>query len=580
VVTGFFGIFGAINQKGVGVYDSTTETTTLQTLVRAAGGLSDDALGTAVIVRQQRPCMQVHYSESGDDLLQSGDVIFFHRNPSIAGGFLQRGPAGIVRSEEMPTEIPVAFLGLPLNRPVIVRLSAEFATIADVVSAMKQAPEVAHSVRVLRAGQLHASLAASGASGRLSEGDLLVFDPSRLSRASLAEAPEFPPTRTLAPAAPLASAAEGVSGSVDAAVPTESHVPASHLPLPLSPLPAEDAAATSALNHDPVNEPASTANEAPYPALPLPPSYAPTVPAPAADTRDLESDGILRTAGSDTSAAEPEPTPIENSPSAMSDGQAAQSPRADVVRVSASGMSFPEMAAAGPAPMTPLPSEMSASVPGESERKLLAAADQARAADLKSSDSAATSPMNTATIVLGVLLLAGVCLGVSVLWTRIDRSAQSLQQDLPRRGLEPSERPPLERLIENSIPLVEEQVQPPDRLDYHGPERGRRRLMIDQPQPLAGPHFAGLAGKQRAAEAERVALALEPGQVSLGNAAVEARLERAVRHSRLRRENGHLHAPASNPPTPHPEAVTTPSAGTTRSLLDRVLLAMERERRR
>jgi hypothetical protein len=155
--------------------------------------------------------------------------------------------------------------------------------------------------------------------------------------------------------------------------------------------------------------------------------------------------------------------------------------------------------------------------------------------------------LNTLSIGIGVLGLAGLCFLVSVAWTRIDRSTAGLPESSasggPRAGGSKTERTTLDQLIGNRVPMIEEQAHLPDRMDYFGPELGRKRMIIDPPHGVAGPHFAVAPAGARTGRSSRepvLAAAASPQQQG-DNATshTEARLTRAalqIRQLRRRRQ--------------------------------------------
>src|SRR5690606_21190513 len=111
----------------------------------------------------------------------------------------------------------------------------------------------------------------------------------------------------------------------------------------------------------------------------------------------------------------------------------------------------------------------------------------------------------------------------------------------------------LNRLINNELPIIEEPTLLPDRAGFHGEAVGRRRLRIDAEQTLSGPHFA--VPQQT------------PRPVAVPETAGTA-------NTRPNRED-------SSAETPSGDAAASANRGTTQGgLLDRVLVAMEREKRR
>jgi hypothetical protein len=168
------------------------------------------------------------------------------------------------------------------------------------------------------------------------------------------------------------------------------------------------------------------------------------------------------------------------------------------------------------------------------------------------SKSATSSPSSTGAAFLFlpaclVLGFAGIALMTSwvVMYSRLraSRAAQQAAATVPFGQV-------ISDLVHNRLPIDEEPVELPARRPLHGRAVGESRLVLDAPQPLAGPHFSATS---RSRSAEPVAKqAPEIPRESIGEGGGKA-----------------------------PEAPSRRVAGSTDGgLLERVLLAMDREGRR
>ncbi len=541
----YVGIMGAVKNRGV--YSSPETGIPLADLVERAGGLTDGATQMAHVIRDGRAGLRVFFTPDTSETLLPGDVVVFQGGesgqPHLSGSSSRAastGRRGTNAASPVPDTVHVAFVGLLDRRPVIVPLDGRYATVRHVVRNLRQSPAVAETVRVIRTDRRSRAGHTRGNDGRLADGDVLVFDRGLMNADALArtqttaqtrfpdaipmsEGPNVGPPADSLPgdqfedqflasaidsptrvrSASPASAANrvtsgeqepdaGVRGNGSGAIAT-TNLPAGGVPAvasasspavspensPSEPparaatdfstgpddvfiagratesdrgdgdlvstfdLRAGDQAAARAANTGiGVSEIAGTA-EVPF--LDLAPSVDPPKLASLVDPSDLDIEEFL------SKAASPHFEPAAELPLAL------------------------PLAASVPVPSVPAPSDPSpATAESEQRRGSLAA-------------------LGTPAIVIGVLALAAMCFAVSVAWTRVDRAAQTDAEPIHTSGDEvvsaPSRRQVLERLINNDLPMIEEPAQLPDRMDYHGEELGRRRLMLDDSHELMGPHF-------------------------------------------------------------------------------------------
>jgi len=154
------------------------------------------------------------------------------------------------------------------------------------------------------------------------------------------------------------------------------------------------------------------------------------------------------------------------------------------------------------------------------------------------------SPVRTMVVLLALGTLG---LGVALLWLASEKRVRGVWAPEPVEMPPPADAPAEEvedelgQLIRGDLPVEDEPVVLPSRIALHGQAVGQKRLILHPPQSLAGPHFAMPPGSS--APAEKVA--------------------------------------AAGPPVrPDPASSPIRSPRDTEGLLDRVLLAMQREGRR
>ncbi len=263
-----------------------------------------------------------------------------------------------------------------------------------------------------------------------------------------------------------------------------------------------------------------------------------------------------------TSAAEPITEPGPPVYAALPALEAAPLPMIEPVAIDEAPGANPLVAAAPPALVRPEPVSIqtdnappaaarieraSAQVSaGRPERLLAQRAEFAQRAS-RPPDSA--TPTDTSVRTLVVLLALGTLgLGVALLWLASERRLRSASRPEPLHCPAPQpaavEEPAddLSQLIRDELAIEDEPVVLPSRIALHGQAVGQKRLIVHPPQPLAGPHFA----------------AQQPATVTASAGKVSQ----------------------SSPPAATPVNRPVQSPKDTEGLLDRVLLAMQREGRK
>ncbi len=176
-----------------GVYAETNELT-LAELIERAGGLTREADGTVHLIRGGRIVQHVFLPTGGALPLLAGDLI-------AVGGHCDSRPSNAkpAAGGDDPAPAPavqIAFLNL-IDRPVVVKVRADQATPARIVTLLGQTPDLADQVRVIApplAG-LRPAAEIRSARNRLESGTALVF-PRRLIRANVLPALPQPIVRS------------------------------------------------------------------------------------------------------------------------------------------------------------------------------------------------------------------------------------------------------------------------------------------------------------------------------------------------------------------------------------------------
>lgn len=181
---GYFGVMGEIGQPGVYAYP--VPFPYLVNVIKDAGGLTAEADGNLRIIRRGRDGQNTFYSPSMSFRLLPGDIVVAQSRKS-AGGRRFSNRSTPVADETAEKPLQLAFVGA-VDRPVVLRVRPEDASVARIVSLLKQRPEVAATVKVVQAGRGQLRIAPDA---RLPEASVLVFDPSVLEHDQIAKVPPF-----------------------------------------------------------------------------------------------------------------------------------------------------------------------------------------------------------------------------------------------------------------------------------------------------------------------------------------------------------------------------------------------------
>lgn len=165
-----FGVMGQIAHPGV--YQFSTAAVTLNELVRQAGGLATTASGNIRIIRNGRPVLEAFYSADNTLDLLPGDLVIAdarhgRRAPLEAGS----------GTRDARSAIQVAFVNL-IDRPVVLKIDAQSATLAGIVRNLRQSQTILSSVRVISRMPVANATSPRRYHEPLPSETVLVFDPT------------------------------------------------------------------------------------------------------------------------------------------------------------------------------------------------------------------------------------------------------------------------------------------------------------------------------------------------------------------------------------------------------------------
>ncbi len=202
----YIGLMGEFVRPGVHVV--TGKRPTLSELVRQANGLSEEATGNIRIFRNDRACLTSFYTPDNSLPLEPNDILVADSKVRSRMAVFQpeRTPdAQRSSSHETPETEQSLQIGLlnVLDRPIILKIRRENATLASLISLLGQSADVIPGVRIIQTAAHHRSSRVAG-EVKLASNSVLVF-----SR-GIVEADRMPPfpdvivhdtPRTIAPEA-------------------------------------------------------------------------------------------------------------------------------------------------------------------------------------------------------------------------------------------------------------------------------------------------------------------------------------------------------------------------------------------
>jgi len=194
----YVGILGEIAKPRV--YKVNSQALNLQSIIRIAGGMTDDASGTIRVVRQDRVVESIYFTPQANLPLLAGDLLIveskriqaafsrlYETDPHARAKYAQ-ADEGAVKGNDAGG-VQLAFVNV-LDRPVIVKVKHEHATLAQVVQKLDQPFELAQSVRVIGPERvLSQGAMAQPIDTAIADGSVLVFPVSGVNRNKLPSLP-------------------------------------------------------------------------------------------------------------------------------------------------------------------------------------------------------------------------------------------------------------------------------------------------------------------------------------------------------------------------------------------------------
>jgi len=514
--TPLISVVGAVKVSGVYAVDG--KTTLLSELITAAGGLSDNASSTIRVLRNGRPGLQYYYRPDSTDVAMAGDIVIAVPKPSVLHQ----------KTDREENIVPVICLGLQ-DRPVCLPLDPSIASVEMLTRQLGQSEELGATAIVYdpfsRRDQRY-----------LVSGSVVIFN-SQLVNPLPFRAPEtFPPTlplkapevETTAPAVTQTARAEDTEElqlpkiTPDASAPAmtvaeetpaeaaplitpgSSNEPASIFDAPTSvvtvdPAPEQELADTEPANNEPADN--ETVAEVSAPAIAV--SNGPLLmPSPASEeelaatvsweleqekTKPPTADSLFASVSSTDPG--PEPTLAEGIDSAPA-------PPADAEMLSLN--------------TNPVHTVSSVAPISEADSKLDKLLDRQINQPQKSDTS------SWLFVALGVSCMAVSFLGLSIMWSRWDRKRdEETIANMEPVTTEAKPEPVVEsavqeatEILDQAVPVIEEQVLMPQDVALHGVAIGHRRIVIhDKHETLAGPHFNRKSRRRQTVSATKQATA-------------------------------------------------------------------------
>ncbi len=187
----YVGLLGQMARPGV--YEITAGSASLSELIERIGGLSKGASGQLRIIRNGRPGMTMSYSPSQRFDLFAGDLVIADTQ-AVSSTDSSQGNTGQVtsRGQAVPTAstgaVQIGLLNL-IDRPVVLKLRSEHASVAAILSLMRQDSALASQVKVVLPGNYRFQ-AAPKTDAPLPSEAVLIFPPNAVATDRLLPLPE------------------------------------------------------------------------------------------------------------------------------------------------------------------------------------------------------------------------------------------------------------------------------------------------------------------------------------------------------------------------------------------------------
>lgn len=424
-----------------GVYETTEDFPSLFDVVRRAGGLRQTASHNVRIIRHGRAGQQAYYFSDSRLKLFRGDVVVVEGMRSGGSG---RIPQHLPTVESDPSgslaTIQLALVNL-IDRPVVIRLPPDQATLSDITAILRQPQESIPHIRVIEDGTAH--LRRNGPitpSTLLESGSVLVFDPALVAVDRLPPLPDPIATDKLNSLQPTAMQPDRQTAGLRAGARESEITEADELRNGVAhvPTPGVLRAPDDGLRADEIDE--------------SPPN---TV---ADDAVDLFDDSLfdaIWNGGSRISAGSSESESIAKR--RIGDDKDVHRARPMDVPLGTEPRQTPSIA---------------------NDRQ------SDRFADQPTPSSATRSMLTTIAIAVVACLLAVV--GFTFLWSMARRTRSSAEN---RPGRARPFKKVFNSLIENELPVMEEPLDRPAKTEFYRRPTGVRNIRIDGGHSIDGPHI-------------------------------------------------------------------------------------------
>lgn len=174
-----------------GAYCLEARSLSVQSLVRRAGGVTEEASMAIRLIRHERVNQTLFLSPQSDTPLMPGDVLIVESKRATPGtskvmnvGNPANGVRRVAANAGDSQGVQVAYLNV-LDRPVVVKLRNEEARLDHIVQMLGQPVELAGSVQVLGTDRTSNVAQLATVSPRLTDGTVLVFRKGSVNRNKL-----------------------------------------------------------------------------------------------------------------------------------------------------------------------------------------------------------------------------------------------------------------------------------------------------------------------------------------------------------------------------------------------------------
>lgn len=497
----YVGLLGQIARPGV--YEIDRQGTLLSDLLQNIGGLAKDASGQFRIIRNGRPGQMTSYSGATRFELMPGDLV-------VADAQLtQSARYGADAKRSSAEAVQIGFVNL-IDRPVVLKLRSENATVLGILSIMRQDQSLASQIHIIAPpGQRGNSQPRPDTT--LASETVLIFPPNSVKAERLATLPE-----------PFKLRREADTQAQPSGDDSQPYAPRRNITPDVTQSPKSQPAVGTWSDSTPLPQ---TSQPVSQPSVEESPEFAEVPPPPSEDsTTSKRTNGVRgtpRRSGviQDRIARDSQMTlapPAEGSTLAPGDVPV---PTTDIARDNAPAPESGDPTLDDDNQITE-PSLLNApskrrhihlAKDHDSQDATLTAADLDEAeavADKAGTRWSVWPPIITAAV--GLLALIGFSLSLRRRTQSADQSsAVAATQPRPRqpvaRNPQPQRRELLDAIIDNQLPLAEEQVPLASPMQFHGRPQPPKTIRMDQRHALPRPHSPNVAevrGQTKVADPE------------------------------------------------------------------------------